>query len=146
MEQHHNNVPSHPSLFQQPQQTQMALLNIRPHTQLPCQQQVYDSPFASSNPMWIPSVTASYLQSTSAVRMTPSVIAPSLHTTQPRAVGTPVATLHDQYGSSSQQRPLYGMCDHPTGGAPLLPPAPPLQVSCDQSLLIMQARLPSMHN
>ena len=135
MEQHHNNVPSHPSLFQRPQQTQMTPLNI--HMQLPFQQQFYNSPFGISNAMGTPSVTASSLQSTPADRVTPSVsvtVAPpfsTLHTSQSRAVRTPVATLHDQYGSSSQQRPLYGMCDHPTDGALLLPPAPSLQVSCD---------------
>ena len=69
MEQHHNNVPFHPPLYQLPQQTQMTSLNNVPQMQLPFPQQVYN-----------------------------------------------------------QQRPLYDMCDYPTGGAPLLPPLP-LQVS-----------------
>ena len=81
------------------------------------------------------------LQSSSTVRMTPSTsvtVTPSfstLQSLQPRAVDSPVSssTLHDQYGCSSQQRPLYGMCDYPTGGAPLLPPLP-LQVSHDHTL------------
>ena len=79
--------------------------------------------------------TASHcLQCSSTVRMTPSTsvtVTPSfstLLTSQPRAVDSPVSsTLHDHYGCSSQQRLLYGMCDYPTGGAPLLPL--PLQVS-----------------
>ena len=77
------------------------------------------------------------LQCSSTVWMTPSTsvtVTPSfstLQTSQPRAVDSGVSsTLHDQYGCSSQQRPVYGMCDYPTGGAPLLQPLP-LQVSHD---------------
>ena len=140
VEQHHNNVPFHPSLFQLPQQAQMTPLNNVPYMQLPFQQQVYNSSFGGNNMTWASSVTASpSLQCSSVVRMTPSVTVTvtssfsTLQTSQSRAVDTPITTLHDQYCSSSQQRPLYGMCGYPTG---VLPPTPaPLpQVSCDYML------------
>ena len=141
MEQHHNNVPFHPPLYQLPQQTQMASLNNVPQRQLPFPQQVYNSPFGGSNMTWSSYGTASHvLQCSSTVRMNPSTsvtVTPSfstLQTLQPRVVDSPVSsTLHDQYGCSSQQRPLYDMCDYPTGRAPLLPPLP-LQVSHDHTL------------
>ena len=132
VEQHHNNVPLYPP--QLPQQAQMTPF---PYMQLPYPQQVYNSPFGGNNVTWTSSVTASHsLQSSPVVRMTPSVTVTvtssfcTLYTSQSRAVDTPITTLHDQYGSSSQQRPLYGMCGYPTG---VLPPVPvPLpQVSCD---------------
>ena len=122
VEQHHNNVPFYPSLFQLPQQAQMPPLNNVPHMQLPFQQQVFNSPFGDNNMTWASFVTAS--QCSSVVRMTPSVIVTvtssifTLQTSQSRAVDTPITTLHDQYGSS-QQRPLYGMCGYPTGVLPL---------------------------
>ena len=137
VEQHHNNVPFYPSL---PQQAQMTLLNNVPYTQLPFKQQVYNFPFGGNNMTWTSSVTVSdSLESSSVVRMTPSVTVTvtssfsTLQTSQSRAVDTPITTLHDLYGSSSQQRPLYGMYGYPTG---VLPPAPlPLpQVSCDYML------------
>ena len=135
--QHHNNVPFYPSL---PQQAQMTPLNNVPYMQLPFQQQVYNSLFGGNNMTWASSVTASRsLQCSSVVRMTPSVTVTvtssfsTLQTSQSRAVDTPITTLHDQYGSFSQQRPLYGMCGYPTG---VLPPAPLSlpQVSCDHML------------
>ena len=138
MEQDHNNVHFHPSL---PQQAQMPPLNILPNMQSPFQQQVHNSQFGGSSMTWSSYGNVSHcLQSSSAVRMTPSVTVtptpsfPILQTSQPRAVDTPISRLHDQYDSSSQQRPVYGMCDHPTGQVPLLPPSlpsvpPPLQVS-----------------
>ena len=139
MEQHHNNVPFYPSTFQLPQQAQMTPLNNIPHMRLPFQQQVYNSPFSGNNMTWTSSVTASHsLQRSSVVRMTPSVTVTvtssfsTLQTSQSRAVDTPITTLHDQYGSSSQQRPLYDMYDYPTGVLP--PPPPPPQVSCDHVL------------
>ena len=137
MEQHHNNIPFYPSL---PQQAQMIPLNNVLYMQLPFQQQVYSSSFGGNNMTWTSSVTVSdSLQSSSVVRMTPSVTVTvtssfsTLQTSQSRAVDTPITTLHNQYGSSGQQRTLYGMCDYPTG---VLPPAPlPLpQVSCDHML------------
>ena len=125
MEQHHNNVPFYP-----PQQAQMTPF---PYMQLPYPQQVYNSPFGGSDMTWTSSVTASHsLQSSPVVRMTPSVTVTdtssfsTLHTSQSRGVDTPITTLHDQYGSSSQQRPLYGMCGYPTS---VLPPVPLPQVS-----------------
>ena len=85
-----------------------------PYMQLPYQQQVYNSPFGGNNMTWTSSVTASHsLQSSPVVRMTPSVTVTvtssfsTLHTSQSRAVDTPITTLHDQYGSSSQQRSYY---------------------------------------
>ena len=140
VEQHHNNVPFYPSLFQLPQQAQMTPLNYVPYMQLPFQPQVYNSSFGGNNMTWTSSVTDShFLQSSLFVRMAPSVAITvtssfsTLQTSQSRAVDTPVTILHDQYGSSSQQRPLYGMCGYPTS---VLPPAPlPLpQVSCDYML------------
>ena len=129
VEQHHNNVLLYPP--QLPQQAQMTPF---PYMQLPYQQQVYNSPFGGNNVTWTSSITASHsLQSSSVVRMTPSVtvtvtsLFSTLYTSQSRAVDTPITTLHDQYGSSSQQRPLYGTCDYPTG---VLPPVPLPQVSC----------------
>ena len=62
--------------------------------------------------------------------MTPSVTVTvtssfsTLQTSQSRAVDTPITTLHDQYGSFSQQGPLYGMYDYL--GTPPLPPAVPI--------------------
>ena len=139
VEQHQNNVPFHPSLFQLPQQAQMTPLNYVPHMQLPFQQQVYNSPFGGNMTRPSPVTASDSLQCSSVVRMTPSVTVnvtssfSTLQTSQSRAVDTPVTTLHDQYGSFSQQRPPYGMCGYPTG---ILPPAPlPLpQVSCDHML------------
>ena len=104
----------------------MIASNNVPYMQLPFQQQVYNSPFVGNNMTWASSVTASHsLQSSSVVRMTPSVTVTvtssfsTLQTSQSRALDTPVTTLHDQYGSSSQQRSLYGMCGYPTGILPL---------------------------
>ena len=84
--------------------------------------------------------TSHSLQCSSTVRMTPSTsvtVTPSfstLQTSQSRAVDSRVSSmLDDQYGCSSQQRPVYGMCDYPTGGAPSLPPLP-LQVSHDHTM------------
>ena len=138
VEQHHNNVPLYPPLFQLPQQAQMTPF---PYMQSPYQQQVYNSPFGGNNVTWTSSVTASQsLPSSSVVRMTPSVAVTvtssfcTLYTSQSRAVDTPITTLHDQYGSSSQQRPLYGTCDYPTG---VLPPVPVPQVSCDPYVTIV---------
>ena len=129
MAQHHNNVPFYP-----PHQAQMIPF---PYTQFPYPQQVCNSPFGGSDMTWTSSVTASHsLQSSPIVRMTPSVTVTvtssfsTLHTSQSRAVDTPITTLHDQYGSSSQQRPLYDMCGYPTGVLPPVP-LPPPQVSCD---------------
>ena len=119
----------------------MTPLNFVPQMQSPFPQQVYNSPFGGSNMTWTSYGSASHsLQCSSTVRMTPSTtvtVTPSfstLQSSQPRAIDSPVSTLHDQYGCSSQQRALYGMCDYPTGGAPLLPPPPPLQVSHDHTL------------
>ena len=132
VEQHHNNVPFYP--LQQAQMTPF------PYMQLPYPQQVYNSPFGGSDMTWTSSVTASHsLQSSPVVRMTPSVTVTdtssfsTLHTSQSRAVDIPITTLHDQYGSSSQQRPLYGMCGYPTGVLPSVP-LPPPQVSCYHTL------------
>ena len=134
VEQHHNNVPFY--LPQLPQQAQMTLF---PYIQLPYPQQFYNSPFGSD--MTWAYVTASHsLQSCPVVRMTPSVTVTvtssfsTLHTSQSRAVDTPITTLHDQCGSSSQQRPFYGMCDYPTG---VLPPVPLPQVSCNQAYIVL---------
>ena len=82
---------------------------------------------------WTSYGTASHsLQCSSTVKMTPSTsvtVTPSfstLQTLQSGAVDSGVSsTLDDQYGC--QQRPVYDMCDYPTGGVPLLPPLP-LQV------------------
>ena len=135
--EHHNNVPLHPSIFQLPQQAQMTPSNYVPHMQSPFQQHVYNSPFGGSNMTWSSYGTASNsLQSASAVRMAPSAtvtVTPSsstLQTSQPTAVDIPINTLHDQYEPYSQQRPLYGMCGYPTGGAPLLPPPLQVQIYC----------------
>ena len=129
MEQHHNNVPFYPP--QLPQQVQMTPF---PYMQLPYPQQVYNSPFGSNDITWTSFVTSS--QPSPVVRMIPSVTVTvtssfsTLRTSQSRAVDTPITTLHDQYGSSSQQRPLYGMCGYPTSVLPPVP-LPPPQVSCD---------------
>ena len=84
---------------------------------------------------WKSSVISSHsLQPSSVVRMTPSVTVTvtssfsTLHASQSRAVDTPITILHDQYGSSSQQRPLYGICDYPTGVLPPVPLPPPHHV------------------
>ena len=123
MAQHHNNVPFYPP--QLPQQVQMTPF---PYMQLPYPQQVYNSPFGCNNMTWTSSVTASHsLQSSPVVRMTPSVTVTvtssfsTLHTSQSRAVDTPIITLH---GSYSQQEP------RPFIGTPFLPSVPVLpQVS-----------------
>ena len=119
VEQHHNNVPFYPA--QLPQQAQMTPF------QLPYPQQVYNSPFGGNNMTWTSSVTASHsLQSSPVVRMTPSVTVTvtspfsTLHTSQSRAVDTPITTLHDQYGSPSQQEP------RPLIGTPFLQPPVPM--------------------
>ena len=86
-------------------------MTLFPYMQLPYQQQVYNSPFGHNNMTWTSSFTA--LQSSAVVRMTPSITVnvtssfSSLHTSQSRAVDTPITTLHGQYGSSSHQRPYY---------------------------------------
>ena len=125
--QHHNNVPFYPP--QLPQQAQMT--PFPPYMQLPHPQQVYNSPFGGNNKTWTSSVTASHsLQSLPVVRMTPSVTVTvtssfsTLHTSQSRAVDTPITTLHDQYGSFSHQEPRLFI------GTPFLPSVPVLpQVS-----------------
>ena len=123
VELHHNNVPFYPP--QLPQQAQMTPF---PYMQLPYPQQFYNSPFGVNNMTWTSFATA--LQSSSVVRMTPSVtvavtsLFSTLHTSQSRAVDTPITTLYDQYGSSSQQEP------RPFIGTTFLPPVPVLpQVS-----------------
>ena len=127
VEQHHNNVPFYPPLLQLPQQAQMTPF---PHMQLPYQQQFYNFPFGGNNMTWTSSANASH----SSPVVTSSFS--TLQTSQSRAVDTPITTLHDQYGSSNQQRPLYGMCCYPTG---VLPPVPlPLpQVSCDHIITVI---------
>ena len=134
MEQRYNNVPFNPLLLQQPQQAQRTPLNNVPHMQLPFQPQVYNPPFGVNNMTWSSHATAPHcLQSTPAVRMTPSVTViatptfPTLQSSQSRTLDTTVTTLYDQYGSSSQQRPFYGVWDYPTYGA-TLPPLQSLQV------------------
>ena len=108
--QHHNNVPFYPP--QLPQQAQMTPFH---YMQLPYQ---HNLPFGDNNITWTSSAIASHcLQSSPVVTSSFS----TLHTSQSRAVDTPITTLHDQYGSSSQQRPLYDMCGYPTG---VLPPIP----------------------
>ena len=133
VEQHHNNVP-----FYLPQLPQQAQMTPFPYVQLPYP---YNSPFGGSDMTWTSSATASHsLLSSPAVRMTPSVTVTvtssfsTLHTSQSRAVDTPITTFHDQYGSSSQQRPLYGICGYPTG---VLPPVPLPQVSCNQAYIVL---------
>ena len=127
VEQYHNNVPFYP--VQLPQQAQMTPF---PYMQLSYPQQVYNFPFGGNNMIRTSTITSSHsLQSSPVVRMTPSVTVTvtssfsTLHTSQSRAVDTPITTLHDQYGSSSQQRPLYGMCGYPTGVLPSVPLPPP---------------------
>ena len=130
MEQHYN---SNPLPLQQLQQTQMTPLNNIPHMHSPFLQQVYNSPF--NNMTWTSFVAASHSsQSSLTVTMTPStanIVTSSFSTLQPsqsRTLDTTVTTLHDQYGSSSQHRPLHDMCDYPMYGATLPPLPPPLQV------------------
>ena len=94
--------------------------------QLPFQQQIYNPSF--DNMTWTSSVAVSLSsQSSSAVGMVASVtvtITSSLQSSQSRTLATTVTTLHDQNGSSGQQRPLHNMFDHPTCGATLSSPAP----------------------
>ena len=141
MAQHHNNVPFYPP--QLPQQAQMTPF---PYMQLPYPQQVYNSLdlFGGSDMTWTSSVTASHsLQSSPVVRMTPSVTVTvtssfsTLHTSQSRAVDTPITTLHDQYGSSSQQEP------RPFIGTTFLPSVPVLP---QVSHIILHCGVYTMHN
>ena len=114
-----------------PQLPQQAQMTPFPYMQLPYLQQFYNSPFGGNNMTWTSFATASHsLQSSAVVRMTPSVTVTvtssfsTLHTSQSRAVDTPITTLHDQHGSSSQQEP------RPFIGTPFLPQIPVLpQVS-----------------
>ena len=136
MEQCHNNAPFNPLLLQQLQQAQMTPLNNVLQMQSPFYQQGY-SPLFGINNMIQSSYTAPHcLQAAPAVRMTPGVTVmatstfPTLQFPRSRTVDTTVTTFHDQYGFSNQQRPFYGLWDHPTCGATLRP-LPPLQVSCD---------------
>jgi len=61
----------------------------------------------------------------------------TLQTSQSRAVDIPITTVHHQYDSSSQQRPLYSMCGYPTGGASLPPPPPQVHLYCRDLLICM---------
>ena len=136
MAQPYNNVPFYPQ--QLPQQAQMTPF---PYMQLPYPQQFYNSPFDGNNMTWTSSVTAShYLQSSPVVRMTPSVTVTvtssfsTLHTSQTRAVDTPITTLH---GSYSQQEPRSFI------GTPFLPPVPVLP---QVSHIILHCGVHTMHN
>ena len=129
MEQHYSRFSSFSSSFQPLQQAQVMPLNNLPHMQLPFQQQIYNPPF--NNMTWTSSVVASHSsQFLSAVGMVPSMtvtITSSLQSSQSRTIATTVTILHDQNGSSGQQRPLHDMFDHPARGATLSSP-PPQQV------------------
>ena len=134
MEQRHDNASFNPLLLQQLQQAQMTPLNNVPRMQSPFQQQGYNPPQGVNNMTWSSYATGPhYIQSAPAIRMTPGVIVTATPTF-PTTPDTTMTTFHDQYGSSSQQRPFYGVWNHPTCRATLPPPS--LQVSCDPKLTI----------
>ena len=128
--------------------------NTTPHLQLPSQEQVCDSLSGYNNVPW---ASFNSLQSPPAIRLIPNTNItatsfPTLQSSQSRTLDTTVTTLHDQYGSSSQQRPLHDMLyslasvlpqasllQTPLLPLPRPPPPPPLPI---QSSLPEPSSLP----